>query len=293
MIRQIKYFHAVIRCGSFAEAAEECCISESAISQQIKALEKNLGVHLLKRQNRSFIMTPAGEYFYEKTQKLLTDFDRICTETSRIDHDNRAVIKIGYLKCYGGLEFQQALAAFSEKYPKVNVQISYGNHEELYDGLRNGMIDLALNDLRRNPSDLYVNFHLIDSACQIELSSRNPLAEKKHLEIRDLQDLTCILVASPDQKREEENFYRKDLGFDGSVRFADTIENARMLLLSGNAFLPMEGGGEPVQYGGAIRRIPLFRNKKQVTRSYYAFWKADNSGYYIEEFADILKSFFK
>ena len=55
----------------------------------------------------------------------------------------------------------------------------------------------------------------------------------------------------------------------------------------------MEGGSEPVQYVGAIRRIPLFRNKKQVTRSYYAFWKADNSGYYIEEFADILKSFFK
>lgn len=55
MIKQIKYFQAVVRCNSFTEAAEECFISQSAISQQIQALENELGVKLLNRENRKFL----------------------------------------------------------------------------------------------------------------------------------------------------------------------------------------------------------------------------------------------
>ena len=52
MLRQLQYFRTVVRTGSFTEAAEECFISQSAISQQIKALENDLGVKLLIRENR-------------------------------------------------------------------------------------------------------------------------------------------------------------------------------------------------------------------------------------------------
>ncbi len=51
MLKQIKYFQAVVRCGSFTRAAEECYISRSAISQQIQALEQELGIQLLARGN--------------------------------------------------------------------------------------------------------------------------------------------------------------------------------------------------------------------------------------------------
>ncbi|MCH5344023.1 MAG: LysR family transcriptional regulator [Acetatifactor sp.] len=63
MLNQMRYFQAVVRCGSFTEAAEECHISQSAISQQIKALEQELGVQLIMRMNRKFELTPEGEYF--------------------------------------------------------------------------------------------------------------------------------------------------------------------------------------------------------------------------------------
>ena len=68
MLRRIKYFQAVVRCHSFTEAAAECFVSQSAISQQVRSLEKELGVSLLSRENRHFSLTPAGEYFY--TQSL-------------------------------------------------------------------------------------------------------------------------------------------------------------------------------------------------------------------------------
>ena len=70
MLRRIKYFQAVVRCHSFTEAAAECFVSQSAISQQVRSLEKELGVSLLSRENRHFSLTPAGEYFYTQSLSL-------------------------------------------------------------------------------------------------------------------------------------------------------------------------------------------------------------------------------
>ncbi len=84
MIKQIKYFQAVVRYQSFTRAADECFISQSAISQQIQALENDLGVRLINRERRKFSLTPAGEFFYQKSLVLVSDFDRLCAETRRL-----------------------------------------------------------------------------------------------------------------------------------------------------------------------------------------------------------------
>ena len=60
LLRQIEYFQAVVEQNSFTAAAEQCNISQSAISQQIQALEAELGVKLLERVKRRFTLTPAG-----------------------------------------------------------------------------------------------------------------------------------------------------------------------------------------------------------------------------------------
>lgn len=84
MIRQIRYFQAVIQNNSFSKAAEDCHISQSAISQQSQALERDLGFALLERHHRTFTLTPAGEFFYKKSLILLADFDRACAEAAKI-----------------------------------------------------------------------------------------------------------------------------------------------------------------------------------------------------------------
>lgn len=66
MLKQLKYFQSVVGKNSFSEAAEENFISQSAVSQQIQALERELGFKLLERKNCGFTLTPAGEYFYKK-----------------------------------------------------------------------------------------------------------------------------------------------------------------------------------------------------------------------------------
>ena len=292
MIKQIRYFQAVVRCRSFTEAAEECFISQSAISQQIQALEHELGVKLLVRKKRKFSLTPAGEYFYKKSLVLTADYERICRETARIANKDNAELRIGYLKGYGGHELRLAIAEFSEKHPEVSMHIVNGNHEDLYDALKSNQIDLALSDQRRAFSDEYVNLILADMECYVEIAARNPLVSLEYIEIEDLKNIPCILVASPSQQENEKTYYQEIVGIRSEFVFAENLEEARLLAIGGKGFMPIEGGKSDPKFSANLRRILLVRKGKTIRRNYCAFWKTDNSGYYVEEFADILKTCF-
>lgn len=79
LLRQIKYFVTVVDTGSFTEAAEECFISQSAISQQILSLEKELGVQLLVRSTRRFTLTEPGKYLYSHGKNCLAKLKNLKT----------------------------------------------------------------------------------------------------------------------------------------------------------------------------------------------------------------------
>lgn len=293
MIRQIRYFQSVVRNNSFSEAAEECHISQSAISQQIQALERELGFLLLERRNRKFSLTPAGELFYKKSLVLVADYERMCREAGRLAKASQASLTIGYLRCYSGGEFHLALEEFFAKYPDVSVKIEYGNHEELYGLLKDEGVDLVLNDQRRAFSDQYVNMILTVGNEYIEISSHNPIAALPSVTAQDLKNVPCILVASREQRENEQEYYQGVVGFQGEFLYAENLEEARLQVISGRGFMPAEGAKQAGNFGTSISRIPLYRGGEQITRNYCAFWKKDNSGYYVEEFAEMLKKQFE
>lgn len=201
-------------------------------------------------------------------------------------------MKIGYLRSYISKEVQLALEDFSVKYPGVSVQLMYGNHEELFNLIRSGEADLVLNDQRRAFSDEYVNLILATNSMYIEISQRNTISALPSVTTQELKNIPCILVASKDQQTIEQEYYQTVIGLQGEFVYAENLEEARLRIISGQGFMPVEGNAQPVNFGTSICRIPLFRGNRQITRNYCLFWKKDNSGYYIEEFADILKNKF-
>ena len=239
MLRQIRYFQSVVRNNSFSEAAEECHISQSAISQQIKALENELGFPLLERHNRKFVLTPAGEHFYKKSLVLIADYEQMCSEAAKIARGDEAVLKIGYLRSHNSPEVHQTLAEFSTKYPRVDLQLLYGNHEDLFYLLRTGGADLVLNDQRRAFSDEYVNLILATNKMYIELAARNPVAELSSVTVQELKNIPCILVSSKEQQAVEREFYQTVIGIQSEILYAENLEEARMMVVSGPGFLPV------------------------------------------------------
>ncbi|MBD5515874.1 MAG: LysR family transcriptional regulator [Lachnospiraceae bacterium] len=293
MLRQIKNFQAVVRHNSFSEAAYECNISQSAISQQIQALERELGFLLLKRKKRKFELTPAGEFFYKKSLVLVADYEQIVRETTRLAGGEQECFKVGFLRCYSGQEFHLALEEFTTKYPDIPVEVFYGNHDELYHMLLKNDVDLAFNDQRRAFSDEFMNMILTSSVTHIEIARRNPMSSLDKVTAQELKNIPCILVSSEAEKETEAEYYHTIVGLQGEKLFADNMEEARTLVISGKGFMPSEGTPIEGSLGTNIVRIPLYRGDEAMKRNYCAFWKKENAKTMSEEFAEILRGKFK
>ena len=290
MFKQIRYFQSVVQLGSFTAAAEEHYISQSAISQQIKALEDELGVPLLNRRKRSFTLTEAGEYFYKKSLVLVSDYDFICRELQRISGQKGEQLHIGVLKGYCGAEFQNAVSEFTAQFPDVTIDVMYDNHDALYELLRNGELDIVLNDQRRAFSDEYVNIVLDIREYCAEISANSPLAQLDEVDIADLKNTPIILLSSPEQHETERRFYCQDLGFKSEICFTENMDDAHILVIQGKGFMPIEGSCDSLQK--AVKTVKLLRNGQPIIRRYCAFMRTDNPTKHTQEFIEVLKKQF-
>lgn len=289
LLRQMKYFSAVVDYNSFTGAAAQCYISQSAISQQIQALEQEVGVELIRRGNRRFTLTPAGQHFYPHCKAILEQTDELVRETKRLGSGDRAQLCIGYLRCYSGMGLYQAVADFSKLHPEVDIRTVNGTHEVLYDLLRSGGLDLVLSDQRRAFSQLYVNFELMQCGCYAELSAHNPLSRQPYVRLEQLKRIPCILIASREQRNAEQEYYQHTLGFGSSYLFAEHLEEGRLLVVSNQGFLPIDRVGTLPPEGASIRRLPVYLGERQIVRNYCAFWHKDQDTRHVQAFADLLR----
>ncbi len=287
MFRQIQYFQAVVQHHSFSKAAEECHLSQSAMSQQIKSLEFSLGFSLLERKNRSFTLTPAGEYFYQKSLLILHQLDKLCQEAQKIALGNQATLKIGILRTLSNEPLLQALETFSKRYPQVAIELSSGNHEELFEWIRNEKVDLVLSDQRRAFSQEYINLVLTKAPLQLEIALHHPLAQHSQVEISELKQFPCLIISSLKQQSQEKDYFQTVLGFSSSFQFVSSLEEAKWTLVSSQSIWPRLAF-EPIS--PLAKRIRLVRYNQPIVQTIGLFWKKNNSGYYVEEFAEKLKA---
>lgn len=294
-MNQIVYFISVVKNKNFTKAAEECHISQPAISQQIKELENMVGVELLHREGRSFTVTPAGQYFYQHGQDLIDNYDSLVKQTRRIARNEKEdyVLNLGYLRDFGTTEFLQAVTEFSKKYPDVQVKIHSGSHEDLYHMIENNKIDLNFSDLRRAPSNKYINDHLTDSAFEVVVSKKYIKAKKKKISSHDLTDLPCVLVVGNSDQGSEISYCRDILGIESEFTLVGTYEEALLQVAAGAGyFITNQRTGQSI-HNQSLTKLILLNGDQPMIQHYYAFWKADNSGFYIETFAQMLKKQFK
>lgn len=292
LLKQLQYFNTVVRTGSFTEAAEECFISQSAISQQIKALEKDLGVELLVRENRRFHLTKAGEYLYQKSGLLLEDFERVKNKTIQIARGSHNVLRLGYLKTFPGKELLNTVLEYNEIFPDIQVHIQNGNHETLYQLLYDNQLDLVLNDQRRAFSDKYVNFNLFEACYYVVLHEKHHLSNKPFLEPEMLDDVPIILISSKGQRETEQDYYQNALGLGNEYIFAESREEAELLVAGNRGALIHEDYQECLWGLDYAKKIPLMRYGTQMTKPYCLFWKVENDSETIKSFAEILKTKF-
>lgn len=291
MFQQMQYFIAIVKNHSFTQAAVECNISQSAISQQMKELESNLGIKLMERKGRSFEVTEAGQYFYTHSQDILEDVHQLVKNTVKIVKNDETELRVGYLRSFGTTEFLQTVSKFTQEFPKVKIKISSGTHEELYELLRTGQIDLNFSDQRRALSNEYQNEFLTSSEFMVAVNRNLPVGTDK-IDIGELSDIPCILIIDGKQQSDEESYYRDILGVKSEFVIAQNYDEAQMLIASNQGYLIINQRMQQQLNQDIVKMIPLIKGDRKLIQNYYAYWQADNSGYYIESFAELLKQSF-
>ena len=277
LLKQMKYFITVVDLHSFTEAAEQCFISQSAISQQIKALEKELEVRLFERSKRQFSLTAAGEYFYRHGKVLLDEIEDFKEETIRRGEDQELNLTIGYPK------------NFKRIYPEVNISVVSGTHEELFELLVDHRIDMKISEQRRTFNNDYYNENLKESVSFIEISTLSPLSKKEVISTDDLKNMSCIIVVSKEREDSEREFYEKSLNLSHRFLYADSLEQARLMVASQRGYLPIDQIGYLDKPMSGIERIELSYKGNPIQRNYFACWPKDKTNYYIEEFVKMYK----
>lgn len=293
MLNQLRHFQAIVECGSFTEAAERCHISQSAISQQMQSLEADIGVKLLNREKRKISLTPAGEHFYRKSLILVADYERLVKKVHKISAGAESSIKIGALLSYGGEELQKAIAIFSRKYPDINIRIVTGNHEELREGMEGEDLDIILSDQRRAFSNIAHNVVVSHNLCYIEIAKDSPLSKLDRVTSSDLRNMPCILVCNEGQEYKEKEYYQTSYGLQGEFLYASSMKEARLMVVSNQGYIPVEGNPVLSHFSQTITRIPFYLGSTQFERNLCLFWLKDNSGYIIEDFAEMLEKEFE
>lgn len=131
-----------IELGSFANAADRLGRSTSAVSAQLKKLEDQVDVPILRKSGRGVVLTPAGETLFAYAKRLLALNDEAATAMRGIDL--QGTVRLGLQEDFGEHLLTEALGNFARAHPQICIEARVARNAELLEGIRNGRLDLAL-----------------------------------------------------------------------------------------------------------------------------------------------------
>ena len=143
-LRHLRYFIAVAEEGHITRAAERLGIQQPPLSQQIRALERELDVQLFRRKPRGVELTDAGSAFLERARIILEEVDRAFASTRRTARGEQGRVVVGFT---GSAPFHpfvpRVIRSFREMSPLVSLVLEESGSSELVQGLHNESIDAA------------------------------------------------------------------------------------------------------------------------------------------------------
>ncbi|WP_327267494.1 LysR substrate-binding domain-containing protein [Streptomyces sp. NBC_01218] len=142
--QQLAYFVAVAEARHFTRAAEAVHVSQPSLSQQIRALEKELGAELFSRARGNIALTDAGETLLPLARRILADADRARREVQELVRLRRGRIRLGATPsiCTGLLP--DVLRAYHDRHPGIELRLEEGGSHDLVRQLARGALDIAL-----------------------------------------------------------------------------------------------------------------------------------------------------
>jgi len=192
----MRVLREVAQRGSFSAAADALAYTQSAVSQQIAALEREAGTRLVERNARGVRLTDAGRALVEHADAILARLADAEAELEAIAGLRGGRLRMAAFPSAGATIMPEAIARFRDRHPAVELSLEPADPEPALVKLRAGEADLVLDitgALRPPREDGIERLHLLDDPMYVALPTGHPLAHKRNLSLEELAEESWIL----------------------------------------------------------------------------------------------------
>lgn len=269
----MRYVQAIVEHGTFTRAAEHLFVTQSALSQSIAALERELGLRLFARSTRRVELTPSGEAFLPAARQALAAAERAAAEAAAASGEVSGSLAIGMIPTVTSIDLPRALRRFAERHPRVRISLRPGASDEFARLIRTGALDVAILGLRADVSPEGVATRVLahDRLAAV-LPLGHPLADRAELSPADLahERFVDFPAGSPGRSQGDGVFAAAGIAREAALETADiTLMLALIRAGMGVGILP-EGYARSAP---GCATVPL---RTELRRVEYLAWSSFN-----------------
>ena len=257
-VKSIKVFCDVVAHRSFSKAADDNGISQSAVSQTIHQLEDHLGVKLIDRSKRPFVLTPQGDCYHQGCRRLLSELDALEDEVKSLNQEVVGRVGIASIYSIGLHQLTLHLKSFLNEYPLANVKLEYQHPTKVFELVENGQIDVGFVSYPKSTKTLTASLWQ-EEPMVLVCSPQHALAREGEIEFRRIDGADFVAFDEGLKVRSElDKLFSKFSIAPRIVMELDNIETIKRAveINAGISLLPSQTVEREVQLG-TLALVPL------------------------------------
>lgn len=273
-IRNLEYLIALTEEKHFGKAARRCHISQPTLSMQFRKLEEELGVHILERRGRRFLLTPQGQEVAEKAREILKLVAELYVVGSNPADQLCLSVRLGLFPTIAPYLLPIVMPRFKALYPQLPLHLVEEKSASLLAQLEHGALDAAMLALPRCESWIATE-ELFTEPFMLALPEVHPLAARNHILVEEIAADSLLLLDEGHCLREQSLDVCRRIGVGESQNYRATSLTTLLQMVASGAgvtFVPQLACMQP---SPGICFIPL-RNPTP-TRTLALCWRNTSS----------------
>ena len=294
-VRRMRVLREVARQGSFSGAADALSYTQSAVSQQVAALEKEAGAQLLERGPRGVRLTDAGRALVDHSDAIFARLAAAEAELEDIAGLRAGRLRLATFSSAGATLAPLATGRFRELHPGIRLALVEANEEESIPLLRAGELELALIcDATILPEAAFEGLelvHLLDDEMYAVLPCDHPLAKRRRIRLTDLAGEPWIGSGPACAAFVEEQCRRH--GFEPDVGFSsDQYTTVQGFVAAGvGVALVPELGLHPVRDDVVVRSLGSDAPVRRIVAAVNAGYRSQATDEMVEVLREVATTF--
>lgn len=232
-LETLKVFCDVVETGSFSKAAARNFITQSAVSQQLRMLERKYDRQLLNRGRQVVSVTEAGQLFYEGAKEILAAYSSLEQNLQAASGVVSGTVRVATIYSVGLHNLPFYIKTFIKQYPQAKIDLTYRRTNEVYASCSAGAVDLGIVAYPTRHSQLKV-VPLAEERMMLICNAEHPLAKARQVKLERLNKLDFIAFERdiPTRKALDRIFKEHHLRVNYVMEF-DNIETIKRSVEAG------------------------------------------------------------